>query len=170
MHENSNLFYTHEQWKALLMRSLYYSEHLTPAGPSLCITTDTHLVALSPVDRGQSAARIMQRITERLTPTTIKKKDYYVPGMPLLLIGTPFQLTVWKMVLSIPSGTTTTYQIVADSIGKPTAVRAVANAVGANPITYFVPCHRILRSDGSIGGYYWGLEMKRSLLKREITR
>ena len=88
--------------------------------------------------------------------------------MPLLLIGTAFQLSVWQSLLGVPSGTTASYHMLAHEAGNPKAVRAAANAVGANPITYFIPCHRILRSDGSIGGYYWGIDMKKELLANEL--
>jgi len=84
--------------------------------------------------------------------------------------GTPFQRSVWQAVLSIPFATVTTYQKLADSIGRPEAVRAVANAVGANPIAYFIPCHRVVRSDGGLGGYRWGVERKRAILDWERDR
>jgi AraC family transcriptional regulator of adaptative response/methylated-DNA-[protein]-cysteine methyltransferase len=83
------------------------------------------------------------------------------------LQGTPFQRTVWQALLSIPMGQTTTYAAVARQIGNPTAARAVANACGANPVAVLVPCHRVIRGDGGLGGYRWGLSRKRSLLQRE---
>lgn len=85
----------------------------------------------------------------------------------LLTKGTPFQLQVWKALLAIPYGCTTSYSCVANAIGKPKAVRAVANAIGANPLAYLIPCHRVLRGTGELGGYRWGLDRKLALLMKE---
>lgn len=86
---------------------------------------------------------------------------------PLHMIGTEFQCKVWEYLLTIPIGETRTYAQVAEGIGKPEAVRAVANACGTNKLAILVPCHRVVRSDGSIGGYRWGTELKERLLARE---
>ena len=85
------------------------------------------------------------------------------------LIGTEFQLKVWAYLSKIPRGRVKTYSQVAKAIGKPLAVRAVANAVGKNPYAPKIPCHRVIRSDGSLGGYSGkgGLKTKRFLLKKE---
>ena len=84
--------------------------------------------------------------------------------------GSPFQKLVWEALLQIPSGATVSYADLAKSIGNPKAVRAVANAVAANPIAILIPCHRIIRSDGQLGGYRWGLAMKKQLLIQEATK
>lgn len=81
--------------------------------------------------------------------------------------GTDFQLLVWQELTHIKRGERITYSELAARIGKPTATRAVASAVGANPISLIVPCHRVVRSDGSLGGYYWGMEIKRKILHDE---
>ena len=88
------------------------------------------------------------------------------------LKGTEFQLKVWSYLRKIPRGTVKTYSQVAKDIGKPLAVRAVANAIGKNPYAPKIPCHRVIRSDGSLGGYSGkgGLKTKRFLLKREGIR
>lgn len=83
------------------------------------------------------------------------------------LIGTPFQLSVWNAMRQIPKGKTISYKELGEMIGKPTAVRAIGTACGANPIPIIVPCHRVVGSNGKEGGFRWGLEMKRKLLKRE---
>ena len=85
------------------------------------------------------------------------------------LKGTNFQLKVWNYLKKIPRGKVKTYSEVAKSIGKPLAVRAVANAIGKNPLAPQIPCHRVIRSDGSLGGYSGkgGIKTKRLLLKRE---
>jgi AraC family transcriptional regulator of adaptative response/methylated-DNA-[protein]-cysteine methyltransferase len=85
----------------------------------------------------------------------------------LYLDGTEFQQKVWEALLEIPADTTTTYADIAERIGKPKAVRAVGTAVGANPVAYLVPCHRVIRTDGSLGGYRWGLEVKMKILAFE---
>jgi AraC family transcriptional regulator of adaptative response/methylated-DNA-[protein]-cysteine methyltransferase len=89
---------------------------------------------------------------------------------PLVLIGAPFQIKVWEALLSIPSGHVTTYSEIAEAVGSPRAVRAVGTAVGRNPISWLIPCHRALRKSGGLGGYHWGLPMKRAMLAHEAAR
>ena len=89
------------------------------------------------------------------------------PDLPLDLRGTAFQIQVWKFLLQIPSGQTASYSEVAAGINKPAAVRAAASACGANRIAILIPCHRVLRGDGSLGGYRWGTTLKQKLLKQE---
>ncbi len=85
----------------------------------------------------------------------------------LHLIGTPFQIRVWKILLQIPSGYVSTYSDIALRMGAPKAVRAVGSAVGRNPISWLIPCHRVLRKSGDLGGYHWGLPLKRAMLAFE---
>jgi AraC family transcriptional regulator of adaptative response/methylated-DNA-[protein]-cysteine methyltransferase len=87
--------------------------------------------------------------------------------MPLDLRGTPFQLEVWKLLRTIPFGTIVTYSELARRMGRPRAARAVAGACAANPVAVIVPCHRVIRGDGGLGGYYWGIQRKRKLLQWE---
>ncbi|QDU39940.1 Bifunctional transcriptional activator/DNA repair enzyme Ada [Maioricimonas rarisocia] len=89
--------------------------------------------------------------------------------LPLDLKGTVFQRRVWTLLRSIPPGTTITYTELAKKLGKPTAARAVASACAANQLAVVVPCHRVVRSDGSLSGYRWGVERKRELLDRESS-
>ncbi len=89
---------------------------------------------------------------------------------PLYLIGAPFQIKVWEALLRVPSGQVTTYSEIAQSIGRPKAVRAVGTAVGRNPISLLIPCHRALRKSGGLGGYHWGLPVKRTILAWESAR
>ena len=89
---------------------------------------------------------------------------------PLYLIGAPFQIKVWEALLTIPSGYVTTYSQIAGAIGHPKAVRAVGTAVGRNPISLLIPCHRALRKSGGLGGYHWGLPVKRGILAWESAR
>lgn len=90
-----------------------------------------------------------------------------VGEVPLDLRGTAFQRQVWTMLLAIPAGETRTYQDLAHALGKPGAERAVGSANGANPVSVLVPCHRVIRADGGLGGYAYGLERKRWLLEKE---
>lgn len=83
--------------------------------------------------------------------------------------GTPFQLAVWKALTRIPHGATASYRDIAEQIGEPKACRAVGNAIGRNPVMILIPCHRIVRSNGQMGGFRWGTALKRELLTREGT-
>lgn len=89
---------------------------------------------------------------------------------PLYLIGAPFQIKVWEALLSVPTGHVTTYSDLAGAVGAPRAVRAVGTAVGRNPVSWLIPCHRALRKTGELGGYHWGLPVKRALLAYEAAR
>ncbi|WP_251363733.1 methylated-DNA--[protein]-cysteine S-methyltransferase [Epibacterium ulvae] len=88
----------------------------------------------------------------------------------LYLIGAPLQIKVWEALLRIPSGHVTTYSELAIAAGAPKAVRAVGTAVGRNPISWLIPCHRALRKSGALGGYHWGLPVKRAMLAYEAAR
>lgn len=89
---------------------------------------------------------------------------------PMYLIGAPFQIKVWEALLAIPTGHVTTYGEIAASIGNPKAVRAVGTAVGRNPVSWLIPCHRALRKSGELGGYHWGLPVKRAMLAWESAQ
>ncbi|MEI7505086.1 MAG: methylated-DNA--[protein]-cysteine S-methyltransferase [Paludibacter sp.] len=101
------------------------------------------------------ASRLVRQIFESSKKPTINP------------IGTEFQLSIWKALQNIPKGKTTTYAQIAETIGRPKAVRAVGTAIGANPIAYLIPCHRVIRTDGSLGGFRWGLECKVKMLEWE---
>ena len=92
------------------------------------------------------------------------------PELPLDIRGTAFQIKVWRFLLSIKDGDVLSYSEVAANIDKPKAVRAVASACAKNRIGVLIPCHRVLRANGSLGGYRWGLERKRTLLDLERER
>ncbi|MFV8570817.1 methylated-DNA--[protein]-cysteine S-methyltransferase [Marinobacter sp. SBS5] len=109
----------------------------------------------------QAGAELLRRIAHVIdNPESVL--DY-----PLALEGTAFQRAVWESLKSIPPGKRVTYSELATSLGKPDAVRAVANACGANKLAVIIPCHRVVRSDGGLGGYRWGIERKKALLNRE---
>ncbi|MDA9304985.1 MGMT family protein, partial [Amylibacter sp.] len=84
------------------------------------------------------------------------------------MIGSPFQTSIWKALLKIPVGKVTTYSDIAYQIGNPSAVRAVATAIGKNPICLLIPCHRVISKSGGMGGYRWGLNIKNNLLVSEL--
>lgn len=111
--------------------------------------------------------------TSDILEEAARQLDEYFSGrrsefsVPLLFVGTDFQKTVWKALLSIPYGQTLSYGELAARIGKPKSVRAVANANGANALSIFAPCHRVVGSDRSLTGYAGGLEAKRWLLELE---
>jgi len=88
-------------------------------------------------------------------------------SLKLYLRGTNFQVKVWEALLKIPEGSLVSYSGLARWLGRPTAARAVANAVANNPVAYLIPCHRVLRSTGGIGGYRWGTVRKRAMIGRE---
>jgi len=90
--------------------------------------------------------------------------------LPMDINGTTFQKRVWAALCDVPAGETATYTELAAKIGAPEAVRAVANACGANPVAVLIPCHRAVRSDGGLGGYRWGIERKKRLLEIEANQ
>lgn len=119
--------------------------------------------------RGRWPAAIYQQNGDALRPWV----DAALGGqgdVKLLLCGAPFQVHVWEALLKIPSGHVTTYSEIARHIGKPRAVRAVGTAVGRNPVSWLIPCHRALRRDGALGGYHWGLPIKRAMMAWESAR
>lgn len=110
--------------------------------------------------------------TERLMPflepicsALINKTPF--PELPLNPTGTAFQQQVWQALLRIPFGTTISYSELAEAVGRPSSVRAVASACGANEISLLIPCHRVVRKNGELSGYRWGVERKRQLLAME---
>ncbi len=104
---------------------------------------------------------------------TRRQLDEYFAGLrrkfdiPLLMVGTGFQKRVWKALMSIPCGATSTYGQIAEDVGNPRAVRAIGSACGANPISIIVPCHRVIGSNGELVGYGGSLSLKKRLLKLE---
>ena len=97
----------------------------------------------------------------------LRHRDNQVPSLCLHLYGTPFQVEVWRDLLSIPVGMVTTYQHIADRLHRPRSARPVGQAVGANPVMCLVPCHRVIRKNGTLGGYRWDVSRKVKLLNME---
>lgn len=92
-----------------------------------------------------------------------------IDEIPLFVAGTDFQIKVWEALLRIPIGALVTYEALGQAIGKPGAARAVGNAVGANPVSWLIPCHRVIRQTAVIGHYRWGTDMKHLLIGAEAS-
>lgn len=131
---------------------------------------------------GRTQRRVERLLNATLRPgtnalleaTAAQLDEYFVRrrsafSLPLLPAGTDFQRAVWQALCRIPYGTTLTYAQLAAAIGRPTAVRAVANAIGANALSIIVPCHRVVGSNGSLTGFAGGLNVKRYLINLETT-
>jgi AraC family transcriptional regulator of adaptative response/methylated-DNA-[protein]-cysteine methyltransferase len=159
--------------------ALHYDLLPCPLGRVLIATCDAG--ALRAVFLGDEEAPLVQALQHRWGPAQRATLPGSVPERVLRAIenpaaaidavplppGTPFQQQVWRALQQLPAGRTTGYAALAAAAGQPRAVRAVASACGANPLAVLVPCHRVLRSDGGLGGYRWGLARKRWLLERE---
>lgn len=155
----------------------------SPFGPALAMGTDRGLCGLGfAAETGTEAtlADLMRRWPRarfvedpaRLAPWVAAA---FATGdartqTPLHLIGAPFQIKVWEALLAIPSGHVTTYSEIARAIGNPAANRAVGAAVGRNPVSWLIPCHRALARSGALTGYHWGLPVKRAMLAWEAAR
>ncbi len=152
----------------------------TPFGTALALATDRGLAGLAFAEEvGRDAAMADMRgrwpkarfVEDPAAVQPLLAPALGVPGATRLhLIGAPFQIKVWEALLSIPSGQVTTYSEIAQHIGSPRAVRAVGTAVGRNPVSWLIPCHRALRKSGGLGGYHWGLPVKRAMLAWEAAR
>ena len=112
-----------------------------------------------------------QKITKTFVEDIFLPKRSKTKNHPLKLFcrGTNFQIKVWEALLKIKPGSVATYKMLAQSIDSPLASRAVGNAVGSNPIAYLIPCHRVIRGMGYLGGYRWGVSRKRSMLAKEAS-
>lgn len=141
----------------------------TPYGKILVGMSDTKkLCWLSFVTGAQDhALSIMKKRLQAQTYTQNDDRIKHWESAPLDVDGTAFQRAVWNALNNIPTGRTVTYSDIARQIGKPKAVRAVGSAIGANPVSLRIPCHRVIRRDGRLGGYAWGLERKEKILRAE---
>jgi AraC family transcriptional regulator, regulatory protein of adaptative response / methylated-DNA-[protein]-cysteine methyltransferase len=165
-----------------------YGFHASPFGEVLLIVTERGVAGLAFVDEDKAQTRedVLAEMKARwpkarlvaapertapfarqiFEPATWKKEQ----PVRLVMIGTDFEVRVWEALLKIPMGRAVSYHDIARHLGQPTASRAVGSAVGRNPISFVVPCHRVLRGDGSLGGYHWGLTRKRALIGWEAGR
>ena len=168
--------------------SIGYGFHASPFGDALVLATARGVAGLAFVndDAGQSRAEALAdmtrrwpqaRFTEDTAATAPHARRIFEPSewvaeqpVRLVLIGTDFEVRVWEALLCIPMGRAVSYGDIARHLGQPTASRAVGTAVGRNPISFVVPCHRVLRGDGNLGGYHWGLTRKKALIGWETGR
>lgn len=155
----------------------------TPLGSMQALSDDTHLFLLEFVDQkglakkidriAQKAGALVKTGEPKNKKVLEKELKAYFEGtlktftIPLLALGTPFQERVWKELKKILHGETRAYAQVASAIGKPTAFRAVAGANSKNPLSILIPCHRVINTDGKMGGYSGGLSRKKWLLDHE---
>jgi AraC family transcriptional regulator, regulatory protein of adaptative response / methylated-DNA-[protein]-cysteine methyltransferase len=180
-----DLFVTHEamspgEWKARGEGlTITYGFHPCPFGMALVMTTPRGLAGLALADAGKERAALKDmrarwpkaHYVEDFAATAATARRIFDPALwrrdqPLriVMIGTDFEVRVWEKLLTIPMGGLTTYSDLAAKAGSPKAARAVGAAVGKNPISFVVPCHRVIGKDGDITGYHWGLTRKRAIL------
>ncbi len=180
-----DLFVTHEamspgEWKARgAGLDIRYGFHPSPFGIALVMATPRGLAGLAFCDEGEEVT-CFEDMARRwpnanyiadVTATAPYAVQIFDPAnwaadrpLRVVLIGTDFQVRVWEQLLKIPMGKAVTYSDIASGIGKPSASRAVGAAVGANPISFVVPCHRAVGKSGALTGYHWGLTRKRAML------
>lgn len=155
-----------------------YGIHATPWGGCLVATTDRgicnlHLLGLVQSDPVAQWLRPEWPAADLVLDQAGTQEIYdrifnpATDSIALAVKGTPFQMRVWQALIDVPFGDRTTYQALAAAIGQPTAARAVGNAVGKNPVAYLIPCHRVVRASGELGGYRWGMALKAALLAGE---
>lgn len=151
----------------------------SPFGPALVMATGRGICGIGFADEAGNAAALADLtgrwpmadfVEDQAAVRPLAEAAFAGQATGLHLIGAPFQIKVWEALLAIPSGHVTTYADIAEAIGHPTAHRAVGTAVGRNPISFLIPCHRALRRDGGLGGYHWGLPRKRAMLAWESAR
>ena len=180
-----DLFVTHEAVTPGSYRArgegltIRYGFHPSPFGKALVMTTEYGLAGLAFADEGKEAAALAdmmgrwpraEYVEEQAATAPLASRIFdprrWKPETPLrvVLIGTDFEVRVWETLLKVPVGCATTYSEVARHIEKPKAARAVGAAVGKNPISFVVPCHRVLGRSGHLTGYHWGLTRKRAIL------
>ena len=165
--------------------NISYGFHPSTFGMVLVMTTERGMCGLAFADPGEETAALDDmkrrwpnaRYSEDAAQTApIARRIFdsaaWQPDTPLriVLIGTDFEVRVWETLLAIPLGRATTYSDIAAKLGRPTASRAVGAAVGKNPISFVVPCHRVLGKSGALTGYHWGLTRKRAMLGWEAGR
>jgi AraC family transcriptional regulator of adaptative response/methylated-DNA-[protein]-cysteine methyltransferase len=153
-------------------------------GSILVAATDVGVCAIS---FGDDPTRLVRSLQDRFSQATLVGADRAFErtvarvvafveqprlglDLPLDIRGTAFQQRVWKQLMAIPAGSTRTYSQIARALGRPAGSRAVGGACAKNPIAVAIPCHRVLRTDGSLSGYHWGVDRKARLLDRERGR
>lgn len=162
-----------------------YGFHDTPFGECIIGITDRGICYLAFLQNEDHTTAIMElknawenaalRHNDRAIQSIARSVFYRQPGdatqkLSVLVKGTNFQVKVWNALLQIPYGSVATYQAIAQHIGTPGALQAVGSAVGANPLAYLIPCHRVIKKNLIIGDYHWGSERKKAILGYEMAR
>jgi AraC family transcriptional regulator, regulatory protein of adaptative response / methylated-DNA-[protein]-cysteine methyltransferase len=159
-----------------------YGFEMCPFGLALLLATEKGICGLGFGSEGEEEAMLADltgrwpKAQYRRNPARALKlvRQIFDPArreiLPLFLMGTPFQVKVWEALLAIPSGHFSTYGTLARKIATPESCRAVGTAVGRNPISWLIPCHRVLGSTGALTGYHWGIERKRAMLAVEAAK
>ena len=180
-----DLFVTHEGMSPGIYKAkgrglnIQYGFHDCPFGRALILITSEGLAGLAFADYGQEKPALTDMRSRWPEATYLEnngataayakrifESERWKPDQPLrvVFIGSDFEIRVWETLLRIPFGKASTYSDIASHIGRPTAARAVGTAVGKNPISFVVPCHRVLGKSGGLCGYHWGLTRKRAIL------
>ena len=186
-----DLFVVHEamspgEWKTggagLVIR---FGFHPSPFGQALAMSTPRGLCGLAFADLGEEAAALADMRSRWPNATYVEDPAATAPlvahifdpaagrgdqPLRIVFIGTDFEIRVWETLLRIPMGRATTYSSIAEHVGSPKAARAVGAAVGKNPISFVVPCHRVIGKSGDLTGYHWGLTRKRAILGWEAAK
>lgn len=157
-------------------RVVRYGLHETPFGKALIAETDGMVCATLFATNGRNPTAELKKAWKYSTLVEDKKDTAKLakaafsknpPALPLFLVGNEFNRKIWTMLLKIPCGTVVRYGDMAQAAGYPRAARAVGNAVGANPVSWLVPCHRVSHANGGLSGFGWGEPMKRDFLAAE---
>lgn len=181
-----DLFVTHEAMPPGVWRNrgegiqMTWGAAASPFGTAVLVTTEYGLAGIGFADAEMTVAAAFEDLRLRWPNASYTRNDAAIapvaarvfdptrwdPKQPVrvVLIGTDFEVSVWETLLRIPVGKATTYSDVARKIGRPAASRAVGAAVGKNPISFVVPCHRVVGTSGALTGYHWGLPRKRAIL------
>ncbi|MET3927680.1 bifunctional helix-turn-helix domain-containing protein/methylated-DNA--[protein]-cysteine S-methyltransferase [Devosia sp. 2618] len=181
-----DLFVTYEAMPPGVFRAggegldMFWGTAPSPFGTAVVTATEYGMSGLGFADDQTSVEQAFEDLANRWPNARFRRDDARVAPMiaeafdparwsadrpvRVVLIGTDFEVKVWETLLKIPVGQATTYQSVANHIGRPTASRAVGAAVGKNPISFVVPCHRVVGSTGALTGYHWGVPRKRAIL------
>jgi len=161
---------------------IHYSFGISPFGKVILASTEIGLCHLAFFEEEKDG---MQTLVNKFPEASFQKKespihalalDFFtkdwnnLPELKLHLKGTPFQIQVWEALLRIPMGNLRTYSEIALEAGSPKAQRAIGSAIGENPIAFLIPCHRVIRSTGELGGYHWGLSRKASMIGWEASQ
>ncbi|MGI9387299.1 MAG: methylated-DNA--[protein]-cysteine S-methyltransferase [Methyloligellaceae bacterium] len=157
-----------------------YGFHNSPFGIALIMTTDRGVSGVAFADNDQDGEKVFADMSKRWPEANYRQnpektasfaRRIFDPGtwradrpLKIVLIGTDFEIRVWQSLLSVPMGRAVSYSDIASHVRVPRAARAVGSAVGRNPISFVVPCHRVLRKDGDLGGYHWGVTRKKAII------